>query len=457
MRGKEEYLDGVCNEIRFKAARKYLRRELEEHIDDRARELSEKGMPDADAAAIAAMGDAKETGRALNAVHRPRTEWGVIICVILLSLAGIAAANIETGHTYYNYNQMLWSGLQSMLPVFLTFGLCLMVGLNFFDYTRLLRLRYVFFGVAFLLVASFIIYVSILPPLYSADYISRNIGEAVYNYYLSVVALTAPLFFMISASGYIQLSRGKAIKGAVSIAIYLALSVFALYMLIATMVLPSVARVYSLLLAAVYIFMMFINAHNGVQRKKWLHFAIASGTIIIVLGLCLFLAPYPYMAAVSGDRINYYSYSYSAQTMQEAFKGANAVGASPQFIEWRFLNTSQYMVTAFIVGYGWLPALAIVLAFIVLFVFMISRSLKIADPFGRLLASGIAALFLFRLALFVLASTGLVGGLSFVIPFVSCGSIFYIADAMLIGIFLSVWRRSTFMKKDNITTPAATG
>ena len=71
------------------AARKYLRQELNAHIDDKVAELEADGTVGAEAAAIRAMGDPVETGHALNAIHRPRVEWGVIICVLLLSAAGL--------------------------------------------------------------------------------------------------------------------------------------------------------------------------------------------------------------------------------------------------------------------------------------------------------------------------------------------------------------------------------
>lgn len=89
MPDKQEYLDKVTQEIRFKAARKVLRRELESHIADKADELERQGVSGAEEQAVAAMGDAVQTGKALNALHRPRTEWRVLVCLLLLSVAGV--------------------------------------------------------------------------------------------------------------------------------------------------------------------------------------------------------------------------------------------------------------------------------------------------------------------------------------------------------------------------------
>ena len=136
---------------------------------------------------------------------------------------------------------------------------------------------------------------------------------------------------------------------------------------------------------------------------------------------------------------------YSYQMIQNTLKSANFVGAAPQLIqsqEWSSYGSSTaYLITAVIGAYGWLAAAAIVLAFLALFTLMIRRSLKIADPFGRLLASGITSLFFIRFAISMLSGTVFPNGLYYVLPFLSCGSSLYLVDALLMGVFLSVWRR----------------
>lgn len=48
MQDRNEYLDTVCSQIRFQAARKSLRGELETHIDDKTEELWEQGEKEAE-------------------------------------------------------------------------------------------------------------------------------------------------------------------------------------------------------------------------------------------------------------------------------------------------------------------------------------------------------------------------------------------------------------------------
>ena len=432
MQNKETYLDTVCSEIKFRAARKVLRQELEDHIEDRKSELAKSGAPDAESAAIKAMGDAKETGKALNAIHKPRTEWGVIICVLLLSAAGIAAAYAGTGYPYDDYGQGLWPYIQSFLPLFLSLGICLMIGMVLVNYTMLFRLRHVFLGIAFLAVAVYALYFTItsFTPPYRSN-----------AYWLSYLTVFSLPFFILGAAGCINRNKDTGIKGTIRTTILGVVSAFAISLF---------SPEFSLLFALSYVVMMFANTYNSTRQKRWRHFTIATGIIAGILVPYLIFA-LTYTGTSNGTEINniFTVSRYSYQMIQNTLQSANFIGASPQLIQSQELSSygssTAYIITTVISAYGWLAAAAIVLAFLALFAFMIRRSLKIADPFGRLLASGITSLFFVRFAISILSGTIFPNGLYYVLPFLGCGSSLYLVDALLMGVFLSVWRRSSFM------------
>ena len=219
MQDKKTYLDAVCSEIKFRAARKVLRQELEDHIEDRKAELEKNGIPNAEPAAIKAMGNAKETGKALNAIHKPRTEWGVIICMLLLSAAGIAAAFAGPGHPYDDYGQGWWPYVQSSLLLYLSLGICLMIGMVLINYTMLFRLRHVFLGIAFLAVAVYTLHITItlLTPPYR-----NNVT------WLSYPALFSLPFFALGAAGCISRNKDTGIKGTVRTTVLGVASAFAI-------------------------------------------------------------------------------------------------------------------------------------------------------------------------------------------------------------------------------------
>ena len=98
---KEKWLDEALRQIRFFPDRKKVRRELEEHLEDRIceyAEMLEAGGMNADDAckaaeekAVSSMGDPRETGRQLNREHKPLLgflwlgSW--ILVVVMLCVA----------------------------------------------------------------------------------------------------------------------------------------------------------------------------------------------------------------------------------------------------------------------------------------------------------------------------------------------------------------------------------
>lgn len=88
---RAEYLRIIEQQIRCKKAYPEIKRELEDHMNDQKQAYLEQGMTqeDAENRAVKEMGDPVLTGEALDQVHRPKTDWSLIVMVIALSLFGI--------------------------------------------------------------------------------------------------------------------------------------------------------------------------------------------------------------------------------------------------------------------------------------------------------------------------------------------------------------------------------
>jgi rod shape determining protein RodA len=112
-----------------------------------------------------------------------------------------------------------------------------------------------------------------------------------------------------------------------------------------------------------------------------------------------------------------------------------------------FGTRTYYLISAIIGAYGWLAGLGVAFVSCMIGVLMLRRAMIIPHTYGRLLAVGIGAYFLIRFLLNLLVNMNVIAG-SFNLPFISHGRIEYIADTVLMGVYLSVWRRSTFMKDD---------
>ena len=85
----KNYLNTVCEQIRFQKAHDIVKKELQNHIIDQTDAFIEQGIEKEIAVqkAIAEMGDPVAVGTELDRVHRPKLEWNILLFVILLSFA----------------------------------------------------------------------------------------------------------------------------------------------------------------------------------------------------------------------------------------------------------------------------------------------------------------------------------------------------------------------------------
>ena len=76
----EAYLQQVLHQIRWKRARQVIGRELQSHLEDQYDALLAAGLsPDqAETETVRQMGDPVSVGQALDKLHRPRLEWGLL-------------------------------------------------------------------------------------------------------------------------------------------------------------------------------------------------------------------------------------------------------------------------------------------------------------------------------------------------------------------------------------------
>ncbi len=430
MNKRDEYLDGVCREVRFRAAHKYLRRELSAHIDDKKAALEASGVTDAESEAIRAMGNPAETGRALDALHRPRVEWVVIACVLALSVMGIAALYVGSSYgPFDDPSRIFWDNF-SWRPLALI--LVAMLFIMFIDYTWLAKLRYLFFSVGLAYLIIYIAYSLIDPHGYGYAWLGG------YGWLGPTAAIIIPtVLFILGMTGFLQRhSRWRAGDIALLAIMFIA-SIFALRLM---------SALYAMLLSAVYCAITVTALASGSLSRKRLWLSI---TISVVLFAFIFLVS---RELLPGNAYAGLENSGNTFQVQRMLKGAQLVGPSPIFIQHGSgplsASTTGYILAAAIGAYGWLFGLGIIGVFGAFLTRMIIRSTKVAYLYGRLLSVGICTYFAARYILFVMINLGLFGQLSVHLPFVSFGTFNFLTDALLTGVFLSVWRRSSFMCKD---------
>ena len=87
----EEYLKVLMEQIRCKKAHPYIKQEILGHLEEQIEDNMSEGMSreEAEKAAVADMGSPVEAGIALDKVHRPKMNWGVVGLMAIISIAGI--------------------------------------------------------------------------------------------------------------------------------------------------------------------------------------------------------------------------------------------------------------------------------------------------------------------------------------------------------------------------------
>jgi len=86
----EAYLAAAGEQLRWRRARPLVLRELGRHLEDQRDAFVQEGHSpeEAERLAVEEMGDPEIVGAELDALHRPRPQWGPLTMIVLLALLG---------------------------------------------------------------------------------------------------------------------------------------------------------------------------------------------------------------------------------------------------------------------------------------------------------------------------------------------------------------------------------
>ena len=88
---KKRYMELLLEQIRNKRAKELVAHEITSHIEDQEEAYRAQGLTayDAERRAVLDMGDPVETGVSLDAVHKPKMSWSMVILTAMISLLGV--------------------------------------------------------------------------------------------------------------------------------------------------------------------------------------------------------------------------------------------------------------------------------------------------------------------------------------------------------------------------------
>ena len=142
----KEFLDNVCSNIKYQPASNQIEEELRTHIDEVKEEKIEEGYfaKEAEELAVNQMGNAKEIGKKLNKIHRPKLDWiTLILVIVLIFLSGSYMKFIPSNFFSAFYeknvlelNEIITAKIECVLFVC---ALLFAIGLYFFDYRKICK------------------------------------------------------------------------------------------------------------------------------------------------------------------------------------------------------------------------------------------------------------------------------------------------------------------------------
>lgn len=422
----QDYLRQVGEQIRWKRARPQLLSELETHLLDQRDDCLSQGMTEEEAQqeAVRQMGDPVLIGQSLDAVHRPKPQWGLL--VLALVLAGVGAA-LRLWLTA-GWSQGGYSGPETLTTLCL--GAAALVGAYLLDYTWLYRRGRVLGLVALALVWALGVWMQWSP--FGGKWDAQLAAG-------TVMVFCLPLAFLLWALPW----RGKGGKGLLAVCLYLAGLLMGILWIF-----QSSGMVFAALACLGLLLVLGGLDWFGWGRKR---------TLAVVLAvLALFLAAlggvlvqYAYLTerlAVSLDPSrDPNGTGYLGTMLQQALQGAQWTGqgawgpAIPYELAVPDAGGAYFLVTV-VTKLGWLPTLGILAALAGLLAWLLVRCLRQKNQIGRLVALAVLGPMVLRLVL------GGVAGLLGWTLWASGVPLFFtdggaVVDLALLGFVLSVFRQ----------------
>ena len=431
----EEYLDTVSEQIRYAKIRKTVTDELKNHILDQAAAYEDLGAFPEEALerAVREMGDPVKTGAALDRVHRPQMNWGMIALIGILSVFGIGIFYLANtaGFDMYPWQRHAFYTL---------IGFVFMLAVYRLDYSFLLKCNWqlcvIYMGVLMLGLFIFGYSMNGIRQWILLPYVPFGISVA------EAMLLYVPLF---GAALYHFRGDGYEILWKAGL-----LSVLPSAFLITRPDLSSALILFASLFC-VFIFAVW-KAWYRISRKLVLGI---SCSLLLLSPAALLGYFYFFGAAYQTERIRLYFSStaggdYIANIAKSMREHSAFIGKSQSSVE-QLLNgpTGDFLTDYILVSMCSLYGILLTVAIVAVLVLMIMKVFQIAvtskNQLGMIISFSCGLVFLTKTLLSILMNLQLIPYVSISMPFLSYGGCSIIVSYLLLGLVLSVYRYKNIM------------
>lgn len=448
-----EFLNLVCEQIKYKPIRNIIAEELKDHIEDKKEELIEMGQNEEEAEknAVEQMGDAEIIGKQLNKVHRTRLDWKLLIILVVLLIFGFVISYIITENEHTEMMQYMKEGVSEYITTnymikyacFVVLGFLIGVIIYFCDYKKIKNkpsILYIIATVVIILAFLFGISVNGINFLRIGNFSIRSNTIAVPLYILAFIGF---LENINEENKLTKLFKEKNIKTNANVLILVVLSLISLLML---SLIPSLSSVIVLAITYLILATKKVVSESENKRKHLLMLwgiPIIVGTVVVLFEVLAnpyvldkFISVYnpeEYKETEGWRALNRKEIIESAQKFGEAGNMSDAI--------YLFDGFGNNEIISILAHFGWIPTVTLIIAVLAFSIKLVINSFKIKEKYGSLIILGIGCMFILQSIFNVLMNFNLLFDASFNLPFVTYGCGELVVNMMCLALIFAVYRK----------------
>lgn len=448
-----EFLNSVCEQIKYKPIRNTIAEELKDHIEDKKEELIEMGQNEEEAEknAVEQMGDAEIIGKELNKVHRPRLDWKLLIILVVLLIFGFVISYIITENEHTEMMQYMKEGVSEYITTnymikyvcFVGLGFAIGVIIYFCDYERIKNkplILYIIATVVIILAFLFGISVNGINFLRIGNYSIRSNTIAIPLYILAFIGF---LENINEENKLTKLFKEKNIKINANVLKLVVLSLISLLML---SLIPSSSSV--IVLAITYLILATKKVVSESENKRK-HLLILWGIPIIVGTVVILFEvlanPYALDKFISVYNPEEYNETegWRALNRKEIIESAQKFGEAGNMSDaiYLFDGFGNNEIISILAHFGWIPTVTLIIAVLAFSIKLVINSFKIKEKYGSLIILGIGCMFILQSIFNILMNFNLLFDASFNLPFVTYGCGELVVNMMCLALIFAVYRK----------------
>lgn len=430
------FLDSVTKEIKYSKVHKSISEEIESHIEELKDDFVSDGFNENESykKAIECMGNPSDIGKKLHKTHKPKIEWSIFVLIAILVGIGLYGLLMYSAYYYDNiiYKQIAWIAL----------GVTILFVVYFINYKKIEKY-------------SLYLYIGILGMMTIAFMAGSTVNGA--RNYISFLGISARIssigmpFLIISYAGIAKKYCTGSLKNLVMI---LLMGVPSLAL---NLILLDTSR-FCILFIVYSIIILTVIFNEDYKKSK--------GTSLLILGLewlcsislgVFFIVTSPYKLQRLTTFLNPYAdpegSGYLFVKLKELWNSAKFIGDSGALVNQKngeILNQmpnleSDFIFTFISASMGWIAGVIIltILAAVIIRLFLSSR--KLNDLYGKTVCIAICVVFALEVIINILMNLGYSPITGCGLPFISYGGSDIVSNALLMGVFLGIYRRKDIL------------